>query len=1493
MSASRDRWKNAIARVEVTQSGGEPPVMGTAFLVRPTLALTALHVVADMRQNPPRWLGPITLVFLGGDTTSAKVYLDRYDVKQDWVLLECDPLPPAREPLSLCRTVEDEAPWKSFGYPEGGPDTGFDLSQGAVASATSSVGEVRAYALSSEDLGKDVPGRGLSGAPVLVNGQVVGLLRAALLRSDPAAPEQLPLLVKGGRLYACPAYMVLDRCADVLPPDVPASPLELARVRYLKRIAEDLKNRLNASIHNARFIDLGIDTARAATLPWGYMDPASTTPYATVDEAFRARKGRLLVLGAPGAGKTTTLLHLANRLVDAARADWTAPAPFLVNLSQYRFENATPLVRIRWRALGNQPEEPAQSIEEWLVGELKRQWGVAPEDARGWLKADRLVVLLDGLDELSDEVRYKVARHLSDTFLSEHRDAAVVVSSRIQEYEDLNKEGRLRLEGAVTLQPLTDEQIEAYLDAAQAPGLRAALPHDAALREMAQTPLTLSMMTVAFGDSPPADIRGNLSFTERRHRLLEGYAERMLQRRERRARDIPFDQDPDKDVPDRLYLYSPAKVNRYLGWLAVRMSLRSQTAFSPARCYEFLAKGSSDEKSRVLRWGPSLARAVLGFLGVMVVGLALVPVSLTGFFHVLLFASFLTAVASFLRISLESRGVGGSLAAVVGCTAIVYCVAGCSGIGSWALTALVPGEASQYQIGLIAYCLMFALAMTVGLRDRQKKRSSLTLLGLTFLAFPVSFGAAHALGRPEDTALILAVVLATGQGAWMLLSALKESLRWVAVASSFGLFLFLALCEIVGVWIFGPLSPYRVFWVVAPIALLSVAFEAQFLTFFMGLILFSSLGAIAGPLGASLGMMLFLLLVLIYVITPSDLPRTKKKFPSPRGVRRLRLQASAYGAQPIKARISHVQKSLADWLREVVQRSVYNPVMKVMIACTGGLPLRFTRFLDYAADAVLLKRSGSDLEFIHRLLRDHFALRELRQSWQNSRSKSQRLETIPSIGLQGESGFDWLEELARDAYPLVREAAVLALGAVGGPTILAPIEIAITDPEPAVRRAAVLSSKVVTSLDHHPDALRHLANERDREVVAAIFDLSANPDLGRWSWEKLILVGQILGNFPEDRELLRHLVRAASNRFVPDSTITQLIPPSIEEALPTFLTDSDPELRGGALVLLGGFPRCADVQQIIKMLEADADMEVRVKAARCLGRIGDARSVEPLVKALSNRNQTLAEEAARALGRIRDPRAVEPLIEALPRVTHFFSGALPAALAAIGDARAVDPLLKMLADRKDGCEHAAEALGKLGDARAVEPLIAALSDENDSLCQEAAAALAKLGDFRAVQPLIHALSDENVGRCQAAAAAALGRLGDVRAVQPLIGALSDDYDGQCQAAAAQALGRLGDAEAVQPLIDALSDKGATGCHAAAAEALGRLGDGRAVEPLIEAVADENYWVRRAAAEALGHLGDPRAIQPLLHGLRREDDAGVLETIRKSLVQLGHEVPSVE
>ena len=182
------------------------------------------------------------------------------------------------------------------------------------------------------------------------------------------------------------------------------------------------------------------------------------------------------------------------------------------------------------------------------------------------------------------------------------------------------------------------------------------------------------------------------------------------------------------------------------------------------------------------------------------------------------------------------------------------------------------------------------------------------------------------------------------------------------------------------------------------------------------------------------------------------------------------------------------------------------------------------------------------------------------------------------------------------------------------------------------------------------------------------------------------------------------------------------------------------------------------VKPLIKALEKDYDYYndyVPAIAATALGKIGDERAVEPLIKALtdtetlSERSQSVRCTAAWALGEIGGDRAIEALIKVLVDYRNEVRASAAIALGKIGDKRAVEPLIKMLRPNKmmgHSVGMAAMALGKIGDVRAVGPLIKSLtyvrwinSTPRDIMNFEAADALGEIGNIRAVQPLIEVL----------------------------------------------------------------------------------------------------------------------------------------------------------
>jgi hypothetical protein len=246
-------------------------------------------------------------------------------------------------------------------------------------------------------------------------------------------------------------------------------------------------------------------------------------------------------------------------------------------------------------------------------------------------------------------------------------------------------------------------------------------------------------------------------------------------------------------------------------------------------------------------------------------------------------------------------------------------------------------------------------------------------------------------------------------------------------------------------------------------------------------------------------------------------------------------------------------------------------------------------------------------------------------------------------------------------------------------------------------------------------------------------------------------------------------IRAAAK-----STFIKLAPEDAKQAVKENWKASYRTGRYGQLGILGKAlcqTSVSLVGQLIKSLR-DKDQGVRRDAAHALGVIGDARAVEPLIKALGDEVEVDVRRVdTEVLGEIGEP-AVEPLIKALEDDEGNVRYDVANVLGKIADARAVEPLIKALKDEEAQVRvGAAMALGEIGDARAVEPLIKTLEDKENYVRGDAAGALGKITDARAVEPLIKALDDDDE-YVRGNAAEALGKIGDERAVEPLIKMLS-------------------------------------------------------------------------------------------------------------------------
>ena len=276
-----------------------------------------------------------------------------------------------------------------------------------------------------------------------------------------------------------------------------------------------IKGVLDASLHGAALLDLGIKQNLEAVTqyPWAIKKestnetlPAGISMLEIFDSIGMGRS--LLILGAPGSGKTTMLLELARQLIQHAREDVTYPIPMVFNLSSWT---------------------ESKTLADWLAQELNNLYSVPRKTAPDWVKGDKLLLLLDGLDEVRQESRAKCVEAIN-AFRKEHGLTSLAVCSRSQDYADLN--AKLSFEGAIEVQPLTQEQITEFFSrfGKEMAGIKQVLKKNTALREMAETPLFLSIMIMAYRDKQDVDIWVSQDEKAQRKHLFDTYIEQMFDR---------------------------------------------------------------------------------------------------------------------------------------------------------------------------------------------------------------------------------------------------------------------------------------------------------------------------------------------------------------------------------------------------------------------------------------------------------------------------------------------------------------------------------------------------------------------------------------------------------------------------------------------------------------------------------------------------------------------------------------------------------------------------------------------------------------------------------------------------------------------------------------------------------------------------------------------------------------------------------------------------
>jgi transcriptional regulator with XRE-family HTH domain/DNA polymerase III delta prime subunit len=341
-----------------------------------------------------------------------------------------------------------------------------------------------------------------------------------------------------------------------------------------------IKGVLEQSLYGGNLVALSLTEQRDAVAdPWALtfqheVESGFLTTDMHISQVYDEVDGELLILGDPGSGKTTLLLELTRVLLERANREESHPIPVVFNLTSWAIRR--------------------RSLSDWLVEELSVKYQVPRQLAQTWVRAEQILPLLDGLDEVAATARSACVEAIN-TYRREHGLLPMVVCCRRADYFAQNT--RLLLRCAIVVQPLAAQQIEAYLSSGDErfAALRRALQEDLALRELASNPLMLSILAQSYqnkiemtptgedspsgcdrgaesssvgavradrnrdGEAPP--VAGFSPLEVRRREVFATYIRRMLIHRKGQNR------------------YTAKQIQHWLTWLARQLVQQQQTVF--------------------------------------------------------------------------------------------------------------------------------------------------------------------------------------------------------------------------------------------------------------------------------------------------------------------------------------------------------------------------------------------------------------------------------------------------------------------------------------------------------------------------------------------------------------------------------------------------------------------------------------------------------------------------------------------------------------------------------------------------------------------------------------------------------------------------------------------------------------------------------------------------------------------------------------------------
>ena len=187
---------------------------------------------------------------------------------------------------------------------------------------------------------------------------------------------------------------------------------------------------------------------------------------------------RLLLIGDPGAGKTTILLFAAiNILMDESREQ---KLPLILNLATWQKD---------------------RNFKEWYAQSIAHTYSLSPIFVEELLRRDAVMPFFDGFDEVAEDTREDFFQKMA-AYFGDQRSRQLIVSSRKKEYAAAKADAPVYAE--IEVQRLSLEQIKKALKGnaqtqAADRALLDAIDRDEWLGKAVETPFYLNTASFLFG----------------------------------------------------------------------------------------------------------------------------------------------------------------------------------------------------------------------------------------------------------------------------------------------------------------------------------------------------------------------------------------------------------------------------------------------------------------------------------------------------------------------------------------------------------------------------------------------------------------------------------------------------------------------------------------------------------------------------------------------------------------------------------------------------------------------------------------------------------------------------------------------------------------------------------------------------------------------------------------------------------------------------------